>query len=158
MATPGLGGLPKPSPGELTIADVVARTGLTKEWVRRLATQTTGGIASRVVQHGKRQHYFFSEAAVRAYEEVSDRPARSRPRDRTSPASDEIRYLRHQIDKLQDDRDRLQGELMRLKVDWSAGEARLDELRRTCDRQAEMIARLTETLREAGQPPLALGN
>jgi len=158
MTQRGLGGLPKPEPGELTVADVVSTTGYSGTWVRKLA-EKSDGLPSRAVQHGKRMHHFFQPADIEAHMEGH----RSGPRRRSAgvpspPPTEEVRYLRGQIEKLQADRERLQGELTRGKVDWSAGEARLDELRRTCDRQAETIARLTDAIREAGQPPMALGN
>lgn len=55
-------------------------------------------------------------------------------------------------------RDVLQAELTKVKVGWAAAEARIDELTRTSQRQAETIGALSDALKEAEQPSLDMGN
>lgn len=156
MTPRSLGGLPKPEPGELTVDDVAARTGYSGAWVRELARKSDG-LPNRAVHHGTRTHYFFQPADVDAYMAKHPRGSRATAVAQ-GPPSDEIPYLREQIERLQAECNRLQEEMMRLKVDWSAGEARLDEMRRICDRQAQTIERLAEAVKESGQAPATLGN
>lgn len=157
MTQRGLGGLPRPEPGEMTVADVASRMECTPVWVRKLAQDNA--LPSRVVEHGARRHYFFQRAAVDSY--LASHPPAQRRRAARTPGGqlpDEARYLREQVGRLQADRDRLQEELTSLRVDWSAGEARLDELRQICEKQALTIGRLADTVKELGQLAAPLGH
>lgn len=148
-------------PGELDLTQAAAIAPVGIERLRQLAA--SGELPSRSLPMGDGTcTYCFSKAQISEYFER--RPARKR-RARPAPTgsenaapTDEVAYLRGVIAEQEARRVAMQDELTKAKVAWATSEARIDELRRKCAEQSQIIQRLTATIAESSGLDQDLGN